>query len=195
MEGTDALTIFKIKAFADTIFELHEEAHKERSINEWKDFILDKVFKSLFDIDDSYEDEQNYTLAKLEHLSSITKNTNDKISFQVFQEGLIALLNSETTNSTYTSGLVTFSSIIPVRSIPFKIIAVLGLNSGDFPRQQKKLGFDLMAIEPMENDRNIKNNDKYLFLESLLSAREQIYLSYIGVITSYSIHYTKLYES
>ena len=42
-------------------------------------------------------------------------------------------------------GQVTFCSMLPMRSIPFKIIAVLGLNDGEFPRQRVPLGFDLMA--------------------------------------------------
>ena len=180
IEGSDALNIFKIKAFADTLFDLHEQSKRMLSIAEWKDYLLNEVFDALFSLNDSYNDEVDYIYKKLENLSAATIEVDDKISFEVFREGLINLLRSETTNNNYTSGLLTFSSIIPVRSMPFKHIAILGLNAGVFPRQQKHLGFDLMAIKPLANDRNLKNNDKYLFLEALLSAREQLYLSYIG---------------
>ncbi len=180
MEGSDALNIFKIKAFAETLFQLHKHSQGVKSIAEWKDYLLNEVFDALFDLDDRYDEELDYIYKRLENLSSLTIDMEELISFQVFKEGLMSLLNSETVNSIYTSGLVTFSSIIPVRSLPYKHIAILGLNAGEFPRQQKTLGFDLMSISPMENDRNIKNNDKYLFLEALLSARDQVYLSYIG---------------
>ena len=180
IEGSEALNIFKIKAFAETIFQLHAHSQCEKTIVEWKDYLLNQVFDALFVLGDSYDEEIDYIYKRLENLSSLTISMEEEISFQVFQEGLMSFLNAETTNNIYTSGLVTFSSIIPVRSLPYKHIAILGMNAGEFPRQQKALGFDLMAMQPMENDRNIKNNDKSLFLEALLSARDQIYLSYIG---------------
>lgn len=180
LEGTDALCIFKVKAFADTVFNLYEQGQGEKSIAEWKDYLLNQVFPNLFELDEIYDEERDYIYKKLENLSSITIDMDELVSFRVFQEGLMNLLNSETISSVYTSGLVTFSSMMTVRSMPFKHIAVLGLNSDVFPRQQKALGFDLMAIQPMVNDRNMKDNDKHLFLEILLSAKEKLYLSYIG---------------
>ncbi len=188
LEGNEALTIFKIKAFADVVFDLYKQSLGEKSIIEWNDFLFHQIFPDLFglkysddrELDKIYSEELDYIYKKLENLSSVTKEMNERISFRVFQEGLMNLLTSETINSVYTSGLVTFSSMMTVRSVPFKHIAVLGLNADEFPRQQKALGFDLMAIEPMANDRNIKDNDKHLFLEILLSAKEQLYLSYIG---------------
>ncbi|MGQ1947873.1 exodeoxyribonuclease V subunit gamma [Geofilum sp. OHC36d9] len=180
MEGNDALTIFKIKAFAETVFDLYEHSLGKKSIEEWKDYLLNQVFPDLFVLDEIYDDELDYIYRKLENLSSIAIDMHELISFRVFREGLMNLLRSETINSVYTSGLVTFSSMMSVSLMPFKHIAVLGLNSDLFPRHQKVLGFDLMAIQPMANDRNIKDNDKHLFLEIILAAKKQLYLSYIG---------------
>lgn len=180
IEGSDALNIFKIKAFAETLFDLYAHSQSKKSITEWKEYLLNDVFNALFQLNDSYNEEIDHIYKKLEGLSKSTISIDEKMSFAVFREGLMNLLRSDASKSIYTSGLVTFSSILPVRSIPFKHIAILGLNSGVFPRQQKDLGFDLIAMNPMPNDRNIKNNDKYLFLEALLSARQQLYLSYIG---------------
>lgn len=180
IEGTEALNIFKIKAFAETLFQLYAHSKSMKTIVEWKDYLLNEVFDALFSVGDSYNDELDYIYKKLENLGTMTIEVNEKISFQVFREGLVDLLRTDAKHSTYTSGLVTFSAILPVGSIPYKHIAILGLNAGEFPRQQKQLGFDLMAIHPMPNDRNTKDNDKYLFLEALLSARDALYLSYIG---------------
>jgi exodeoxyribonuclease V gamma subunit len=56
----------------------------------------------------------------------------------------------------------------------------VGLNSDAFPRKSQVLGFDLMAKKPRMGDRNRRNDDKYLFLEALLSARNTLYVSYVG---------------
>jgi len=80
----------------------------------------------------------------------------------------------------FMSGRVTFCAMLPMRSIPFKVICIMGLNENTFPRQKSSLEFDLMAKHPMKGDRNNRDSDRYLFLETLISAREKLILSYVG---------------
>ena len=67
----------------------------------------------------------------------------------------------------------TFCAMLPFRSIPAKIICLIGMNSNACPREHHLSGFDLMAAHPRPGDRNGRNEDKYLFLQALLSARER----------------------
>ena len=67
-----------------------------------------------------------------------------------------------------------------MRSIPFKMICLLGMNDGDYPRSRTPMDFDLMAREYRPGDRSRRNDDRYLFLEALLSAREKLYISWVG---------------
>ncbi len=78
------------------------------------------------------------------------------------------------------SGGVTFCTMLPMRSIPFKIICLLGMNNDAYPRESRHLSFDLIAQHPMPGDRSRRNDDRYLFLEAILSAREKLYISYVG---------------
>lgn len=77
-------------------------------------------------------------------------------------------------------GGITFCSMVPMRSLPFKCVCLLGLNDGDYPRTTHAAAFDLIARHPRGGDRARRDDDRYLFLESILSAREKLYLSYIG---------------
>jgi exodeoxyribonuclease V gamma subunit len=54
------------------------------------------------------------------------------------------------------------------------------MNDGAFPRQGRPPGFDLIAREPRRGDRSLRDEDRYLFLESILSARDSLYISYVG---------------
>jgi exodeoxyribonuclease V gamma subunit len=67
-----------------------------------------------------------------------------------------------------------------MRSIPFKVICLIGMNDGAFPRSDRHLSFDLMAQKPRLGDRSLRADDRYLFLETLLSARQRLHLSYVG---------------
>ncbi len=80
----------------------------------------------------------------------------------------------------FLSGRVTFCNMVPMRSVPFKVIWLLGMNDMDYPRSQRPPAFDLMAAHPRLGDRSRRDDDRYLFLESILSARSQLAISWIG---------------
>ncbi|MBN2433360.1 MAG: exodeoxyribonuclease V subunit gamma [Acidobacteria bacterium] len=80
----------------------------------------------------------------------------------------------------FLTGRLTFCSMIPMRSIPFRVICLLGMNDEDFPRQGKATGFDLTRISPQPLDRSPRESDRFLFLEILISARDRLYISYVG---------------
>ena len=80
----------------------------------------------------------------------------------------------------FMTGGVTFCAMLPMRSIPFSVICLLGMNGDAYPRQSKALGFDYMAKYPRRGDRSRRSDDRYLFLEAVLSARKILYISYVG---------------
>lgn len=75
---------------------------------------------------------------------------------------------------------MTFCNMVPMRSLPFKVIWLLGMNDLDYPRNQRSPAFDLMAQRPRLGDRSRRDDDRYLFLEALLSARSQLAISWVG---------------
>lgn len=86
----------------------------------------------------------------------------------------------EATDAGLLRGGITFCSMVPMRSLPFKVVCLLGLNDGVFPRTTKAAPFDLIARYPQQGDRARRDDDRYLFLEAIMSAREVLYLSYLG---------------
>lgn len=80
----------------------------------------------------------------------------------------------------FLRGGVTCCALTPMRSVPFRVIAVLGLDDQSFPRRRRPAGFDLMARHTRPGDPVPREEDRYLFLEALLSARDHLHLSYIG---------------
>ena len=78
------------------------------------------------------------------------------------------------------SGSVTFTGIGPFRQLPYRAICILGLNDGMFPVLERPDEFDLMACAPRPGDRQRRYDDRNLFLDLVLAARERLYLSYTG---------------
>ena len=84
----------------------------------------------------------------------------------------------------FFAGAVTFATLMPMRAIPFRYVCLLGMNDGDYPRTRVPMDFDLMGQDYRPGDRSRREDDRYLFLEALLSARDHLHISWVG----FSIH-------
>ncbi|NMC67134.1 MAG: exodeoxyribonuclease V subunit gamma [Spirochaetales bacterium] len=103
-----------------------------------------------------------------------------KISFDTLKLCLKDYLKSYQYSYGWTTGRILFSEMISLRNVPAKVISILGLNDLDFPRNTTPFSFDLLIKDKRCWDREIRESDKYLFLESILSAKKYLFLSYIG---------------
>ena len=103
-----------------------------------------------------------------------------ELHFSVVRALLAERLQAVPEQQRFLLGGITFCGMVPQRAIPFKLIAVLGLNDGEFPRATSDGGLDLMARLRRVGDRDVRSDDRYLFLETLMSARERLHLSYLG---------------
>lgn len=90
-------------------------------------------------------------------------------------------LESSASGGGYLSGGVTFCSLKPMRAIPADTVCLMGMNRADFPRGNKRPSFDLMAAETRIGDRNTRDEDRQFFLETLLSVRSRLAITYQGL--------------
>ncbi|GIT53099.1 MAG: hypothetical protein Ct9H300mP16_02590 [Pseudomonadota bacterium] len=80
----------------------------------------------------------------------------------------------------FLSGAVTFAALAPGRCLPARFVCLLGMNDEDFPRRDVRCGFDLIRLHPRTGDRRQRDEDRQVFLEALMSARERLYISFTG---------------
>jgi exodeoxyribonuclease V gamma subunit len=104
----------------------------------------------------------------------------DTLPLSIVREELLEGLEEGGLNQRFLAGKVNFATLMPMRAIPFKRVCLLGMNDGDYPRSRPPVDFDLMAQDSRPGDRSRREDDRYLFLEALLSAREQLYISWVG---------------
>ena len=93
-------------------------------------------------------------------------------------EALQGALEGPATAHRFFAGGVTFCTLMPMRVLPFRIVGLVGMNEDAYPRLEQPLPFDLMAQEPRPGDRLRRSEDRYLFLEALLSARDRVLISW-----------------
>lgn len=73
------------------------------------------------------------------------------------------------------TGAVTVCALEPMRSVPFRVIAVVGLDDGVFPRASRPPSWDPFAA-PRHGEYDRRTADRHLFLETLLCARDALLL-------------------
>jgi exodeoxyribonuclease V gamma subunit len=85
----------------------------------------------------------------------------------------------------FLTGGVTFGRMVPMRLVPFKVICLLGMNDGEFPRREPPGALNrLVALldtrERRPGDRSVREDDRALFLQLFAAATQALYLSYLG---------------
>jgi len=102
------------------------------------------------------------------------------ISLAAVQDCLNGLLDNAGGGYGFLGGRVTFCAMLPMRSIPFRVVCMAGMNDGVFPRSKRQPAFSLMAGRRQRGDRSLRDEDRYLFLETIMAAGERLYISYTG---------------
>ncbi|MEG0099662.1 MAG: exodeoxyribonuclease V subunit gamma [Citrobacter sp.] len=154
---------------------------QERPLEEWLPVCSDMLNDFFLpDVDT----EAAMTLIKDQWQAIIAEGLGAKygeaVPLSLLRDELAQRLDQERISQRFLAGPVNICTLMPMRSIPFKVVCLLGMNDGVYPRQLAPLGFDLMSQKPMRGDRSRRDDDRYLFLEALISAQQTLYISYIG---------------
>lgn len=105
---------------------------------------------------------------------------DDSLPLTVAREAWLGQVDQGRLSQRFLAGSVNFCTLMPMRAIPFRHVCLLGMQDGNYPRSHVPLDFDLMAGDYRPGDRSRREDDRYLLLEALLSARDQLYVSWVG---------------
>jgi exodeoxyribonuclease V gamma subunit len=181
VEGGSAEVLGHFAEYLKRLFDLAARLRERRTIGEWEETLL-RALEAFFEPHESQVPETLLIRATLRELAgkAAAAGCVEPVDLAVILDSLNQLLAEDRFGSGFITGGVTFCALKPMRSIPFKVICLLGMNDGAFPRTDRHLSFDLMAQKPRLGDRSLRADDRYLFLETLLSARERLHISYVG---------------
>ena len=166
----DVLQDFKAKLTPDDtlsnkahiLSELLNAVYESESDDSWDLLLLQKVLEDI---------------AKHHDNGDYSKAVSQRIVSYLIKQGI----QEKGVGQRFLVGQVNFCTLMPMRAVPFKVVCMLGLNDADYPRTVQPIGFDLVPYsKKQKGDRSRKLDDRYLFLEALLSARDNLYMSYIG---------------
>ena len=89
-------------------------------------------------------------------------------------------LRGRPTRANHRTGDLTICTLVPMRSVPHRVICLLGLDEGAFPRRTTGDGDDLLDREPYVGDRDPRTEDRQLLLDALMAATDTLVVTYTG---------------
>ncbi|NTV12949.1 MAG: exodeoxyribonuclease V subunit gamma [Desulfobulbaceae bacterium] len=181
MESGTSEVLGKLLDFSEILLTRVRQLSAPRPLAAWSELLLGMAREMLEPLGEQ-DLEWRFLLETLAALAKVEVAADFRaaVTFPVVAAHLEGLCQGESMSGGFLAGRVTFCELLPMRAVPFRVVCLLGMNDGDYPRSAPVPSFDLIGAAPRPGDRSRRKDDRYLFLEALLSAREVFYLSYLG---------------
>ena len=155
---------------ADALIGLRTQRHLLRTPTEWRGQLLELL--------EVLAGTEGHELAATRAaVRSVAEEAPDRpAGWAAVRAVLEAVLRLPEAGRGYLAGGTTVSDMVPMRSVPFSVVCVLGMDDGAFPRTSTEPSFDRIAEAPKPGDRDIRQEDRGLFLETLLCAQDRLEL-------------------
>ncbi len=89
-------------------------------------------------------------------------------------------LKGRPTRANFRTGDLTVCTLVPMRSVPHRVVCLLGLDDGVFPRHTARDGDDVLIADPYVGDRDERSEDRQLLLDAVLAAIDHLIILYSG---------------
>ncbi len=155
------------------------------NLNDWAEY-LKCLFEAYFTVDKEDHAFVEHHKALFTHINQIKAAfhhfKDDQFSYTTIRRHLESMLESQKISYRETHlHAVRFCSMLPMRAIPAKVIALIGMQEGSFPRSEQPHSLDLMEKSSKSDYCPSQTDfDRFLFLEALLSCRNYFLMSYQG---------------
>ncbi len=179
-EGSAALALGSFREFVRRLERLHADLARPKSPDEWRQTLTGALDDFVAPAGDEVDDARE-TAARIHELSANMTHggLREPLDVDIVRSALTALLDDPTRGG-MPGGAVTFAAMASLRTLPYRHVCAIGLNDGAFPSTQRPAEFDLMARAPRRGDRERRIDERNVFLDLVLAARERLYLSYTG---------------
>jgi len=181
VEGHDGALLGVLAGFVRTLTRTLRDFERPRSLPDWT-LALGELARELFADDEAGSREISGIQRALELAGrqAAAAGFSGDLDVSTVRRLLERQADAAGAERGFLAGGVTFSAMVPMRSVPFKVIALLGMNDGAFPKMPRPFEFDLMQTAREPGDRSPRDDDRQLFLETLFAARERLIVTYGG---------------
>ncbi|MBL8398644.1 MAG: exodeoxyribonuclease V subunit gamma [Candidatus Accumulibacter sp.] len=179
-EGQQALTLGRCWQFVTALESVRAEWSQSLAPADWQRSLNEALSRFTACEATSTDDLRLVQAAIGElHVNLVRGGARSELPLTVVHRALKTVLDDPARGGV-PSGVLTFAALGSLRALPYRMVCVLGLNDGIFPTAHRPAEFDLLSLQPQRGDRQRRIDERNLFLDLLLSARQRLHLSYSG---------------
>ena len=181
INNAEYLALGQLQKFLDDLQSWSLRLSQGANLTEWQQHI-----NSLIDTFLQLSDEEEWLLKPVREalanwqLQAGVADYTEPLSATLIHYLLENEISRGNTQHHYLSGGINFCNLIPMRTLPFRVVCLIGMGIDRFPRTEVPLQLDLISMHPQKGDRSRREDDRYMFLQSLLSAGDIFYISFVG---------------
>lgn len=182
VEGDESEVLGRVVDWLEALFAILVDLETPRTVPAWRDALSALVGRLIV------HDDTSAGLAQpiLDELQGLTERAEaggftGRLELAAVRNLLVDPFESRRPSVSFLSGGLTFCAMLPMRTVPFRVMGLLGMDDGAFPRVSHGLGFDLVSREPQKGDRSAREDDRTTFVETVLAARDHLIITWTGL--------------
>jgi exodeoxyribonuclease V gamma subunit len=161
----------------DRVEQAVADLNRRRPVAEWAR-VLEETVRRLGDGDQPWQAIQ--LRRELGDVAEDAGDTDVELGLADVTALLHARLAGRPTRAGFRTGTLTVCTLVPMRSVPHRVVCLVGMDDGAFPRQAVADGDDVLARDPRTGERDPRSEDRQLFLDAICAAREHLVITYTG---------------
>lgn len=175
----DAELVARLARLCGVLFDFHARARHALSVDDWVG-ALGHLVSELFTEEDEASPAARTLRSALGNLQDTARRAGyeGEIELKTLRRELRELLIGETPAVGFLRRGVTLTELVPLRSVPFRVVCLVGMGEDSFPRPDNRPSFDRTRTEHHLGDRNKRDEDRHSFLQAVLCARDRLIVTY-----------------
>ncbi|MFM0272187.1 exodeoxyribonuclease V subunit gamma [Paraburkholderia aspalathi] len=179
-DGSDAELLGRLSRFVDDIETFAQRCSVEQTPAEWTQLLLETLAQC-FDGGVAFADSLAAVRDAIDKMGdAMQAGADDVVLPAAVVRGALTEALDDPARGGVPWGSVTFSSLTSLRGLPYRIVCLLGMDDGVLPSLARADEFDLMAAFGKAGDRQRRDDERNLFLDLLLAARDRLFIAYTG---------------
>jgi exodeoxyribonuclease V gamma subunit len=179
VEGNDVELAGRFAECVDRLTAVLTELRAPRPLAAWRD-VLVRATDRLTDTSDADAWQQQQLRRLLDDLVEQAAHAPEPTELSLAEVRVLLgdHLRGRPTRASHRTGDLTVSTLVPMRAVPHRVVCLLGMDDGSFPRRTVPDGDDLVDLVPFVGDRDARTEDRQLLLDALLAATDHLVVTY-----------------
>ena len=181
----DAQLVARLARLCEVLFEFQHRSRHPLEVESWVS-ALEQLSASLFAEDDDSSPRVRTLRSAFDELRELARQSGygGRVTLKTLRRELGGLLLQRAPAVGFLRRGVTLSELVPLRSVPFRVVCLVGMSEDSFPRTDDRPTFDLTRAQHEAGDRNKRDDDRHSFLQAILCARDRLIISYSPAASS-----------